>query len=1198
MLVIINDNGCISKYKLINNINYKGINIYCENNEYYISLSDDLAFIDNSKTCKLEIKKYSITKDGLYYSIDIYVYEDDKGLEDFDIYAHCNFLIAPDEKATVVCRDEYLIGHYLLYKNGYIESNFDISLNNKKYNHELIKENDVVEYLGIKIIFFSDYLYINSFLSDVKLTKYETKDKIIKYNQYEAKENYFIPDDIYDFELEDIKKFEKPKKKNNEDFIKSLIPSLIMSISMSMMAYVTYLNSSNKSNGILAIIIMPISSFLTSVGLPISFNIVENYKYKKLYAKAKEEYLKYLDEYEKKLDAHIQKYVASKNSHFFDPIRQKDKMFYASIKSLDYMKLSIGKITVSKNINYELSNDIQIDEKINEIINKANNINDYPLFLDLLKNRIVTIVYQDKYYFYKKYLFELAYKHHYDDLKIAIYSRNSSDFDEIYNLPHLFVKNKRMSLSSDKAIQQLDQMKLEKPLVLLILDKLDYSFTNPNIYLIYFSKDNKDIYKNSDALVEYYNLSAYLYTDKKYPFTYTFSQINYPAYFNYLGRFSSFNTGDKQHSFIDIYPINSIEYNYLNCDNSLLACFAYNKSELLSFDLHESKQGPHGLIGGCTGSGKSELIVSLLLSLCIRYSPTYLNIVLIDYKGGGIKESLSYNGKTVPHIVSSVSNLENNTLDRLIIALNNECKYRQELFKKLSTISSHSIMNIDDYINYNTSLDKVAHLLIVVDEFAELKKLHPEQIKELVSISRIGRSLGLHLILATQKPSGVIDDEIWSNCRFKICLKVFEEKDSLDLIKVKDGAYLTNPGSFILQVDESRILGQCIYSKADIEGNDPYKVSLLDETLDVYKTCKLENKKLRSQASEYCKQIIEVSKRLNLKTRPINFLAPTSKYRSELSDYACLLFGQIDDYINGDEGILAYEVDDSLLIYTSRSSEINNILNNLNEVERKTIVIASNIYTNEYILDSLTYDQNEDIEYLFNYLLENNNEEISLVIEDINCLLSYDDSYLDILCRIIKRGDNHSLSVICLCSNTSISYKLINSFKYKILIEIADNNDLSNFYFTRSKYKGNSFFYDEGPICFIPCEIEEFKKSNKKFKRIVKSIPEVINSEIIDDKYLLGYDIKTKEKVYGDKQTKIISLDNNLLKKYEKYDLDSQIYSYDTKIKNTNNFLWLGPGIFSQRLFITGLNNDLKDNEAIYINASSKYILKGVNNNE
>ena len=97
------------------------------------------------------------------------------------------------------------------------------------------------------------------------------------------------------------------------------------------------------------------------------------------------------------------------------------------------------------------------------------------------------------------------------------------------------------------------------------------------------------------------------------------------------------------------------------------------------------------------------------------------------------------------------------------------------------------------------------HLIIIVDEFAELKAEHPDFMKELISAARIGRSLGVHLILATQKPSGVVDDQIWSNSKFKLCLKVQNKEDSNEVIKTPLAAEIKEPGRAYLQVGNNEI---------------------------------------------------------------------------------------------------------------------------------------------------------------------------------------------------------------------------------------------------------------------------------------------------------------------------------------------------------------------------------------------------------
>ena len=125
------------------------------------------------------------------------------------------------------------------------------------------------------------------------------------------------------------------------------------------------------------------------------------------------------------------------------------------------------------------------------------------------------------------------------------------------------------------------------------------------------------------------------------------------------------------------------------------------------------------------------------------------------------------------------------------------------------------------------------HLFIISDEFAELKKQQPEFMDELISTARIGRSLGVHLILATQKPGGVVNDQIWSNTKFRVCLKVQDRSDSNEMLKRPDAAELKDTGRFYLQVgyNEYFALGQSAWCGAKYTPQDQI-VSNVDETID------------------------------------------------------------------------------------------------------------------------------------------------------------------------------------------------------------------------------------------------------------------------------------------------------------------------------------------------------------------------------
>ena len=284
---------------------------------------------------------------------------------------------------------------------------------------------------------------------------------------------------------------------------------------------------------------MPISMALTSIFIPIIFTVVSNRKYKHDYQNSVEKYIDYLNDYKEELNKRINEYINNLNSHYFKLFDSKRMIFYLNQDSDDFMKLSIGKISISKNIVFKKTNIEIIDEKLKEIKKIANNIGNYPLFLDLKKQKIVSIVCKpvDKRYYFDKYLLELAYKHHYDDLNICIYSKNNGLFDDVYNLPHLFLNNQRLTINSEEQLQTIDQCNLNKPLVLFAYDKFNCIFHNDKIHLVYFSKDICDIAKISSVIVEHKDNTGYIYDEHKTKFTHLIEYIDFKNYFAYLGRF-------------------------------------------------------------------------------------------------------------------------------------------------------------------------------------------------------------------------------------------------------------------------------------------------------------------------------------------------------------------------------------------------------------------------------------------------------------------------------------------------------------------------------------------------------------------------------------------------------------------------------------------------------------------------------------
>lgn len=244
--------------------------------------------------------------------------------------------------------------------------------------------------------------------------------------------------------------------------------------------------------------------------------------------------------------------------------------------------------------------------------------------------------------------------------------------------------------------------------------------------------------------------------------------------------------------------------------------------ETFMLDLHERFHGPHGLVAGMTGSGKSEFIITYILSLAVNYHPDEVAFILIDYKGGGLAGAFEDPDKGIrlPHLAGTITNLDGAAVNRSLISIQSELRRRQAIFNEARRTANEGTMDIYGYQQlYRDGIvtEPVPHLFIISDEFAELKAQQPEFMEQLISAARIGRSLGVHLILATQKPSGVVDDQIWSNSKFRVCLKVQEKADSQDMIKCPDAAELSQTGRFYLQVgfNELFALGQSAWCGAE-----------------------------------------------------------------------------------------------------------------------------------------------------------------------------------------------------------------------------------------------------------------------------------------------------------------------------------------------------------------------------------------------
>ena len=573
-------------------------------------------------------------------------------------------------------------------------------------------------------------------------------------------------------------------------------------------------------------------------------------------------------------------------------LQKTDRLWERRVEDEDFLTvcLGVGNQDMKINIKYPEEHFSMVEDNLKDIVNKLGSepktLQNVPIELSLKEYKLLAIVGEDKNNskLMKQILLQLVALHSYDDLKIVILTNKEkeSNWDKFKIAPHLFSDDKsiryfgavseehkeicysleQIYLSRKPNSEEFSTPKTHTPHYLIITDsfksvrglelikslldeKEDLGFnliilndTVGNLpdqcqTFINSREDQGDLFKSS------LNNKVQPFAINNIDFDYTTcikTISNMPIE---IDRNKAGKLPDKV-SFLQMYEAYKIDQ--LNVANrwqknnpvlSLGAPVGYGRDgDIISLDLHEKYHGPHGLIAGMTGSGKSEFIITYILSMAINYHPDEVQFILIDYKGGGLAGAFENKAANIklPHVVGTITNLDSVEIKRSFASIESELKRRQAAFNKARDLSGESTIDIYKYqkmYREKTIDEPVSHLFIICDEFAELKNQEPEFMDQLISTARIGRSLGVHLILATQKPSGVVDPQIWSNTRFRVCLRVQEKSDSSEVIKCPDAAFLKHTGRFYFQVGFNEIfeLGQAAWAGGPyIPSNKPVKI--------------------------------------------------------------------------------------------------------------------------------------------------------------------------------------------------------------------------------------------------------------------------------------------------------------------------------------------------------------------------------------
>lgn len=687
---------------------------------------------------------------------------------------------------------------------------------------------------------------------------------------------------------------------------------------------------------------------------------------------------------------------------------------------------------------FSMDEDFLLDE-VKETVHSASMLRNVPIEYSFRDNKVTAIMgMQNKLYpFMRNVIFQLLTFHSYDELKLVflVDENNVNQWKPFKDLPHCFSNDqtaryfastidemkivssylerefiKRATDENGSEAIQMEKGTINyKPYYLIITDcytkvrKLNISNlimeTNANVGFGFIIIENK-IGKLPRQCLDFINLGESVSeTLKNNAEEYIVSEfkdeindlVDYQKYCEILANIPIELTVDggqipNSLSFLEMFKIGKIEQ--LNAltrwkkndpTKSLRALVGVNDSlDSIYLDLHEKYHGPHGLIAGTTGSGKSEFIITYILSMAINYSPEEVSFILIDYKGGGLAGAFENKtlGIRLPHLSGVITNLDKSELNRTLVSINSELKKRQTMFNEARDKLGESTMDIYKYQKFYREgrIDKpISHLFIICDEFAELKSQQPDFMNDLISAARIGRSLGVHLILATQKPSGVVNDQIWSNTKFRVCLKVQDRSDSNEMLKRPEAADIKNAGRFYLQVgnDEIFVLGQSGYAGITYKPSDfvlsenDDSVVFIDNVGQVIKEVQSTSNKSTgdSNAGDQLLNVLKyvtkmanknslIADRLWLDSIPKDIYVDTlvNKYDFNFKNSICAVIGEYDDPANQRQGILTLPFnDDSNTVVFGRNAADREMFLNSIIYSLCTHYISDNI--NLYILD-------------------------------------------------------------------------------------------------------------------------------------------------------------------------------------------------------------------------------------------------------
>lgn len=836
------------------------------------------------------------------------------------------------------------------------------------------------------------------------------------------------------------------------------------------------------------------------------------------------------------------------------------------------IRVGLGDLPIEADIEYpnkEFSmEDDNLIELINSVAKKSKVIKNVPITASLASKNIAAAIIENDERTTEKFaqnlIMQLVALHSYADLKLVFLLKKEKNvrWEHMKTLPHIWDEQKEIRFWADEYDDMKDisrYLEIELNNRRKYEDKFDYRSFAP--YYLIITDDYKTI-ENLKIVTEILNAKRNLgfglfcitdnmlhlpnecqlfininghngslfenqitaTTKKEFyfdtSFTFFFENIgqrlsNIPIRVNTASKFSLPET----YTFLEMYDAGRIEQlnilqRWMTNDStkSLQAPIGIDTNGMqIVLDIHEKAHGPHGLIAGSTGSGKSEFIITYILSLAVNYHPNDVSMILIDYKGGGLAGAFQKGNVKLPHIVGTITNIDKVGLQRSLVSIQSELRRRQIKFNQAREKTDEGTIDIYKYqklFHDGVVKEPIPHLLIICDEFAELKQQQPDFMDELISVARIGRSLGVHLILATQKPAGVVNDQIRSNSKFGICLKVQDRQDSMDVIKRPDAAELKRAGQFYIQVgnNEYFALGQSAWAGASYEPSDIIKknvdnsmkfVSNIGSVIKkIDDTKRAPVKKDGEQLTNIVKYIYELGKNENIHLKPlwlenipeIIMLDKTKeKYKIEKKENEVIpVIGEYDDPYNQRQGPveLDFKKQGNIIVYgnaesgkeTLISTMVYDIITTYTVREAQMYLLdfgseALKIFKDApHVGDVVLSTDAEKINRLFEMIqremkrrtevLSNYGGDIKLYIKDTGIPMpqiivvinnyegfveNYGEKYDDILLTLCREGIKYGIIFVLTASAyNSVRYRLSQNFRQKIALQLNNEDDFLN----------------------------------------------------------------------------------------------------------------------------------------------------------